>query len=133
LLLNRTPATEPPPPLQIALDISRGTFPNHTHPKSRKNIAVAIRTTATFNATTVNAATVRFGATGTEAAPVKYALKDVDKDGAPDMLLRFKTRDTGIGCGKTSASLTGETVGGQALQGSDAIVTVCSKQRPLPH
>jgi len=94
---------------------------------------VAILTTATFNATTINAATVCFGATGTEAAPVKYALKDVNKDGAPDMLLRFKTQDTGIGCGKTAASLTGETIGGQALQGSDAIVTVCSKKRPLPH
>jgi len=135
VLLNRMPATEPPPPLplQVALDVSPGKFPNRIHPKSRKNIAVAILTTATFNATTVNAATVRFGATGIEAAPVKYALKDVNKDGAPDMLLRFKTRDTGIGCGQTSASLTGETVGGQALQGSDAIVTMCGKKRPPPH
>ena len=47
---------------------------------------MAILTTATFNATTVNAATVRFGATGTEAAPVKYALHLLGRS-APDVRL----------------------------------------------
>jgi hypothetical protein len=56
--------------------------------------------TETFNATTVNPTTVHFGATGTEAAPVQSALEDVDGDGNIDMILHFKTQDTGIQCGE---------------------------------
>jgi hypothetical protein len=67
---------------------------------------------------------VRFGATGTEAAPVHSALEDVDGDGNIDMILHFKTQDTGIQCGKTFASLTGQTFDGRVVEGSDSIVTV---------
>ena len=87
-------------------------------------IPVAILTTDTFDATTVNPATVRFGATETEAAPVLAAVEDVNGDGQPDLLLHFNTQDTGIQCGDTSASLTGQTFSRQAIQGSDSIVPV---------
>ena len=88
---------------------------------------MAILTTATFDATTVDPTTVRFGATGTEAAPVRFTLEDVDGDGDLDMVLHFKTQDTGIVCGVTSVSLTGETLGGQIIAGSDSIKTVGCK------
>lgn len=83
--------------------------------------------TNTFDVTTVDPITVRFGSTGTEAAPVKDALEDVDRDGDTDMILHFNTQDTGIKCGDTSATLTGETFGGQAIQGTDSIKTVRCK------
>jgi hypothetical protein len=86
--------------------------------------SVAILTTAIFDASTVNAATVRFGATGTEAAPVRVAVEDVNSDGRPDLLLQFRTMDTDIACGDTSASLTGQTFSGQGIEGTDAIQTV---------
>ena len=54
-------------------------------------ISVAILTTETFNASTVNPTTIHFGATGTEAAPVQSDLEDVDGDGDIDMILHFKT------------------------------------------
>ncbi len=38
-------------------------------------------------------------------------------------------QDTGIVCGETSASLTGQTFGGQAIEGSDSISTVPAKWR----
>jgi hypothetical protein len=53
-------------------------------------IPVAILTTETFNASTVNPTTIHFGATGTEAAPVQSDLEDVDGDGDID-ILHFKT------------------------------------------
>ncbi|MGH9368407.1 MAG: hypothetical protein ACRD3M_12105, partial [Thermoanaerobaculia bacterium] len=76
---------------------------------------------------TVNPATVRFGANGTEAAPVGFALEDVDGDGDTDMILHFRPRDTGILCGATAAFLTGTTFGAQAIRGSDPIRTVPCK------
>src|SRR5262249_17351842 len=115
-------------PIAVQLDIKPGEFPNSINPQSKGVIPVAILTTATFDATTVDPPTVLFGATGTEAAPVHSALQDVDGDGDTDLLLHFRTQATGLRCGDTSASLTGETVSGEAIAGSDAIRTVGCKQ-----
>jgi probable HAF family extracellular repeat protein len=114
----------PKSPLTVTIDIKPGSDPAPINPKSQGKIPVAILTTDTFDATTVNAASVRFGATGIEAAPVQVAVEDVNGDGRPDLLLDFNTQDTGIQCGETSAFLTGKTFSGQAIQGSDSIVTV---------
>lgn len=108
----------------VQIDIKPGSFPNSINPRSRGKIPVAILTTDTFDATTANPATVRFGPTGTEVGPVHSALEDVDGDGDIDLILHFITRATGIKCGDVSALLTGKTFGGQAIQGSDSITTV---------
>jgi hypothetical protein len=113
--------------LLIAIDIKPGTFPNSINPRAKGVIPVAILTTDTFDATAVDPTTVRFGPNGTEAVPVQSALEDVDGDGDTDMILHFKTQDTSIVCGDTSASLTGETFGGEAIEGSDSIKTVGCK------
>ena len=113
--------------ITVAIDIKPGSFPNSINPKSKGVIPVAILTTATFDATTVDPTTVLFGATGTEAVPVHSALEDVDGDGDTDMILHFNSQATEIQCGDTSASLTGETLDGQMIQGSDAINTVGCK------
>ena len=111
-------------PLTITIDIKPGSFPNSINPNSQGVIPVAILTTSAFDATTVDPNTVLFGATGTEAAPVQSALEDVDGDGDTDLVLHFNTQETGIQCGDTTASLTGQTLGGQAIKGSDSIKTV---------
>jgi N-acetylneuraminic acid mutarotase len=116
-----------PEETSIAIDIKPGTFPNSINPRGKGVIPVAILTTDTFDATAVDPTTVRFGPNGTEAAPVQSALEDVDGDGDTDMILHFKTQDTGIVCGDTSASLTGETFSGEAIEGSDSIKTVGCK------
>jgi hypothetical protein len=108
----------------VAIDIKPGSFPNSLNPRSKGKIPVAILTTETFDATTVDPGTVLFGATGIEAAPVHSALEDVDGDGDTDLILHFNTQDTGIVCGDTSAFLTGETLDGQMIEGSDSINTV---------
>ena len=116
-----------PVPERVTIDIKPGSFPNSINPKSKGMISVAILTSDSFDATTVDSTTVLFGAAGTEAAPVQSALEDVAGDGDTDMILHFKTQDTGIQCGDTSASLTGETFNGQAIEGSDAIKAVGCK------
>lgn len=108
----------------VALDIKPGGSPNSINPQSNGKIPVAILTTDTFDATTVDPTTVHFGRTGTETAPGQSALQDVDGDGDTDMILHFNTQNTGILCGDTSAFFTGKTLSEQMIQGSDSVNTV---------
>jgi hypothetical protein len=110
--------------LAVDIDIKPGSFPNSINLGSYGVIPVAILSTPIFNAATVNSSTVRFGANGTEAAPVQTALQDVDGDGDLDRILHFRTQSTGITCGATSASLSGQTFNGQAIKGTDSVRTV---------
>jgi hypothetical protein len=111
----------------VLIDAKPGDFPNSINPRSKGVIPVAIRTTATFDAATVDPATVRFGRTGTEASAVHSAFEDVNGDGKHDLILHFETQKTGIRCGDTSVVLMGQTLGGQAIQGSDSVQTVGCK------
>jgi hypothetical protein len=114
-----------PSAITVAIDIKSGSFPNSINPRSKGVIPVAILTTDTFDATTVDPNTIAFGPD--EAFPVHAALKDVDGDGDTDVILHFNTQATGIQCGDTSASLTGETFDGQMIEGSDSIKTTGCK------
>jgi hypothetical protein len=127
--------TEIPPVLDfmgevipVIVDIKPGEFPNLINitrdPNRIEVIPVAILTTSIFDAATVDPRTVRFGKTGTEAAPVQTTLADANGDGALDLILRFRTQDTGLQCGDTVAELTAQTMGREVIQGSDAIVTM---------
>ena len=87
-------------------------------------IPVAVLTTATFDATTIDPATVRFGPAEAPPAHPGGHLEDVDGDADLDLLLHFRTQATGIQCGDTSATLTAETFGGDPVTGTDTIVTV---------
>jgi hypothetical protein len=111
-------------PLPIAIDIKPGKYPNRISPSSQGNLLVAILTTPNFSAAVVETNTVLFGATGTEAAPLKSALQDLDRDGDKDLILLFRIDETNISCGDHFAFLTGETVDGQRIVGSDSIITI---------
>ena len=115
-------------PVLVSVDVRPKKDANRINPNSTKNINVAIFSVNGFDATTVDANTVRFGATGTEAAPVHVAIRDVNGDGHLDMVLRFQIPDTGIKCGDTSASLTGQISNGLSIIGSSPIKTVQCKQ-----
>jgi uncharacterized protein YuzB (UPF0349 family) len=80
-----------------------------------------------FDAATVIGETVRFGPN--KAAPVHYALEDVDKDGDIDMILQFKTRDAGIAQEDIEAVLNGSTVDGQYFYGKDLVRIVPPKSK----
>ena len=115
----------------IDIDIKPGSDPNSINPRSKGVIAVAVLTTEDFDATQIDAATVLFGPD--EASP-SHAKKDplghfedVDDDGDIDVVFHFKTQKTGIACGDTTATLTGETLGGQPLEGTDSVRTVGCK------
>jgi len=115
------------PVVLVRIDIKPGRGPNSIYPDSKGVIAVAILTTDVFDATTVDLLSVKFGPSGATVARGEGHFEDVDKDGDTDIVLHFKTQETGITCGDTSASVTGETSDGKPIEGSDFINTVGCK------
>ncbi|HEX6202680.1 MAG TPA: hypothetical protein VF100_06740 [Thermoanaerobaculia bacterium] len=125
--LEFDPAPAPPAVAEVVIDVKPQGFPNPVNPRSRGLIPVAVLTTESFDAATVDPATARFGPAAAPPAHPGGHLEDVDGDGDLDLLLHFRTPATGIQCGDTTATLTAETFGGDAVSGSDSLVTVgCS-------
>ena len=112
------------PVLEVAIDIKPDEFPNSINPKSNGVIPVAILTTPDFDATTVDPLSVEFGPEGALEAHGKGNIEEVNGDGQRDLLLHFRTQDTGITCGDTEGVLTGEPFAGQAIVGSATMKTV---------
>ncbi len=108
----------------VDIDIKPGSDLNVVNPNSKGVIPVAILTTDTFDATTVDPSTVQFGPGETGIRHRSVHFEDVDDDGDLDLLLHFRTQETGITCGDTNASLSGATFSGQPISGTDAVKTV---------
>jgi len=110
--------------LEVDIDIKPGSYPNSANPSSKGVIPVAILTADDFDATSVDPLTVRFGPHGALETHGRGHLGDVDSDGDTDLILHFRTPQTGIACGDTSASLIGATFDYRPIEGTDTIRTV---------
>lgn len=109
------------------IDIKPWSDPNSVNYKSKGVIPVAILTTGSFDATNVDPQTVEFGPNGAPIAHEDGHVEDVDADGYLDLVLHFRTQQTGIQCGDTQATLTGETYDGKSIEGVDLVNTVACK------
>lgn len=107
----------------IGLDIKPG-GENSFNPRSRGVIGIAILTTQSFNASSVDVNSLRFGVTGQETPALRAVLDDVDSDGDSDLLVFFRAQDTGINCDTLFTYISGETLTGQAIAGTDSIAVV---------
>ena len=126
LTINGIPYEFEPPPIEVNIDIKPGSDPNSINPKSKGVIPVAILTTPDFDATTVDWTTVMFeGAIPAHDLSDPLVLadhqQDVDGDGDVDFVFHFRTQETGIAQGDTSATLTGQTTGGIPITGTDTV------------
>jgi len=97
--------------------------------RGRGIIPVAVLTTPDFDATTVDHTTIRFGPNeASEAHANRHGIlrheKDVDGDGDLDLLFHFRLAETGIQCGDSKVTLTGETFEGREFIGADKIRAV---------
>jgi hypothetical protein len=112
--------------LSVAIDIKPGELPNSINPKSNGKIPVAILSAPGFDATArVDATSLRFGRTGNEPSLVFCtSTEDVNRDGLLDLVCHFATESTGFQAGDTQGVLTGKTVGGTPIRGTDAIQIV---------
>ena len=77
----------------VTVDVRPRSEANKINPNSANNINVAIFSGNGFDARTVDPNTIRFGATGTEAAPIHVGRRDVDGDGDRDVVARFVIQD----------------------------------------
>jgi hypothetical protein len=110
--------------LPVSIDIRPRSDANRINPASTNNINVAIFSRNDFDANTIDFTSVRFGATGTEAAPINVVRRDVDRDGRGDLVLRFQIENMRIDCGDISAMLTGQISGAGSIIGSGPITTI---------
>jgi hypothetical protein len=105
--------------IQVDIDIKPGSDPNSINLKSKGVIPVAILSGGGFDAETVDPLSVTF-----ETAPPDHehsGLKDVDHDGDLDLVMHFRTQLAQIASNATDACLSGETTGGQGIEGCDSI------------
>jgi len=114
------------PNLTVTIDIRPGSLQNPVNPASRGTIPVAILSTASFDAPTeVDTTSLAFGRTGNEASLAFCSPpQDVNGDGLLDLLCHFSTPKTGFQSGDTQGLLTGKTVTGTPLRGTDSITVV---------
>lgn len=112
--------------LSVNLEVKPGSNSTTVNVAARGSIPVAILSAASFDATTVNPASVRFGTTGTEASPVHWSFEDVNGDGRLDLVLQFKLQSTGIQPGDTQVTLMGRTGDGTPFRGFATILAVNS-------
>ena len=111
----------------VTIDIKPDSQTNNINPRSKGVIAVSVLTSEDFDALQVDPDTVQLGPAGTAKAHSQAHVEDVDNDGDMDLQLHFKTQETGIQCGDTEATLTGNTWGGTPIMGTDSVNTVSCK------
>jgi hypothetical protein len=121
--------------LSAEIDIKPGSDKNSVNPNSSGVIPVAILTTSVadgdstdFDASQVDETTLSFGPGEVEIAHRQAHVADVDGDGDRDLLLHFRTLETGLACGDTGATLKGETFGGEPFTGIGALEIVGCKR-----
>jgi hypothetical protein len=110
--------------IDAAIDIVPRSFPNSINVKTaRSKIPVAILSSATFDATSVDLRSITFGPDGAMVDNNSSQVRDVNGDGLPDLMMNFRSGNTGIQCGDTSATLSGATSDGQHFVASDSVDT----------
>jgi hypothetical protein len=126
---------ECPPSLEVEIDI----MPDSINPRSSGVIPVALLGSEDFSIAEVDVATLRFGPD--EASPAhdltdtwtyNSHLQDVNLDGFMDLMTHFPMQETGIACSHVTATLSGNLVTGQAIEGTDSFRTVgCRSRLPV--
>lgn len=102
----------------VKIDIKPGSDPNSINLKSKGVVAVALLTEESFDATTIDQATVVFAS----AKPVRWTIEDVDGDGDLDVVFHFNTQELKLDGTSTEATLTGNILStGQSIQGTDTV------------
>lgn len=117
----------------LEIDVEPGSARNTINPRSRGVTRVAVLTTDAFDPTEEEVR-YRFGSpeeveNGGGAKPIRHRVEDVDGDGTDDLVLFFRTAETGFRGDETEAVLYWDRDEGRehGLSGRDAVTTVGSR------
>jgi len=91
--------------------------------RKKRKVKVAILGEAGFDVAKIVQSSLTFGAYGDENSlrKCKRRFKDVNHDGVPDLVCKFRLRDTGFEADSTEAVLKGRMKDGTEFYGSDKI------------
>jgi hypothetical protein len=125
--------------LPVAIDVRPGSRQNRVNPLARGVVAVALLGSDAFDVALVDVASLAFGPHGAPA--VHSGVRDVDRDGHPDLVTHHRIPQTGIALGDAEACLVGQTLDATPLGGCDAVKTVPLRwlaaqgkaKKPHPH
>jgi hypothetical protein len=118
------------PCMAVSIDIKPGSDINRINPRSRALIPVAILTTESFDATTVDPATVTLnGASAVILANGKSLVRqqDVDRDRDIDLVVQIDPQTNGAVWTSGTVEFVGQTRDGRAIRGEDDIVVMPGK------
>jgi uncharacterized protein YegL len=112
-------------PLDVAIDIKPGSFPNSYGADSKGNIPVALLGSASFDVSTVDESTLRFGECSTPLPDDHIAHKKghpqyVNGDAYGDVVYHFPFQDTNLDPADTQGCLGGQA-GGLDFLGTDSV------------
>jgi len=108
-------------PIPVAIDVRPRTRFNWIVPWLPWPLPVAILSSETFDATRVDPSTVRFGPG--DASPLSRTfVRDTNRDGRDDLVLRFLMHEVGISCSDRTVTLSGETEDGARFRGEDRVI-----------
>jgi hypothetical protein len=107
-----------PVPLLVDVDVGPGSR-DRIKPK-RRRFKLALLSSQSLPAAEIDPASLAFGPTGVPALG-RVRLRDVNRDGVPDLVARFVLGDGGLGSGGGDACVTGSLRDGRRFVGCDDV------------
>lgn len=105
----------------LSIDVLPGSSEDQINVRSRGVIAVAVLSSATFSASSIEPTSLRFGPGGATEKHGKLHFEDVNGDGLTDVILHFGTQDTALGLGLSKLELRGIAEDGQLVRGEATV------------
>jgi hypothetical protein len=110
--------------IQVQIDIKPGSFPNSISLRSGGTVPVAIFSTGSFDARSVDPASVTLASASValkgKGTPMA-SFEDVNGDGLPDLVVQVSTDALQLSAGDSVAILEGRTFDGKRIRGSDSV------------
>jgi hypothetical protein len=114
-------------PVPVAIDILPGKFPNTIKLRGHGKVQTAIFGSASFDATTIDAASLTLAGASVRTKKkgrISATVKDVNRDGRPDLVVQMDGDDLELEMTDTVAVLEGATFDGRLVRGSDSVRVV---------
>lgn len=123
-LAGMTPAVLLHLGMAVAIDIQSGRHENAVNLHSEAVLPVAILSDASFDATTIDLATLRLAGAPVETAgsgKFMFHQQDVNQDGRTDLICDFRASQLSLPIGNSVAVLEGQTLSGVPFRGQVSI------------